>query len=400
MEREREVVIVGAARTPTGKLLGALSSITAPGLGAVALRAAVERAGVSLEAIDEVFVGNVVSAGVGQSPARQTALAAGIPVGVPATTINNVCGSGLKAVMLAAQAIRAGDGQLYVGAGTESMSNAPFLIPGARQGLRAGHAELLDANLKDGLWCAIEDQSMGVLAEATAREFGITRGAMDELASASHQRAVTASRLGWFHDEIAAVTIPNERGASAVVAEDEPPRADCTGDTLGRLRPAFQPNGRITAGNAPGLSDGAAAVVVMERTAADATESPILARIVGAASVALEPGRLFLAPPLAIRSLLERHGLAMADVDLFELNEAFAAQVLANAQDLGWDRDFLRERVNVHGGAIALGHPIGASGARILVTLVHAMKRRGAHRGIAALCHGGGGAVAVLVERE
>jgi acetyl-CoA C-acetyltransferase len=398
MADQPEVVIVGAARTPTGKFLGALAGATAPRLASVAMRAAIERSGVAPDDVDECFVGNVVSAGIGQAPARQAALAAGLPVRVPATTINLVCGSGLKAIIAASQAIRAGDGTTFVAAGTESMSNAPYLLPGARVGLRAGPAELVDANLKDGLWCATEDQAMGAFAEATASQFDLTRAALDEYALRSHQKAIAATRAGWFADEIVKVEIGRERGPVTHLGEDEPPRAECSLEALGRLKPAFRPNGIVTAGNAPGLSDGAAAVVVMEHRAAAASGRSMMARILGYAGVAVEPRDLFTAPPLAIQAAVARAGLSLAEVELFELNEAFAAQVLANAKVLGWDRDYLDERVNVNGGAIALGHPIGASGARIVVTLIHALRRRGARYGAAALCHGGGGAVAVVVE--
>jgi acetyl-CoA C-acetyltransferase len=278
------------------------------------------------------------------------------------------------------------------------MSNAPYLLPGARAGLRAGHAELVDANIKDGLWCATEDQAMGALAEATASEFELTRPQLDEYALRSHQKAVAATRAGWLAEEIAPVEVVRERGLPDRVCHDEPPRPDCSLEGLGRLKPAFRPDGIVTAGNAPGLSDGAAALVVMERQTAEMSGRPILGRILGYAGIAVDPRDLFHAPPLAIQAAVARAGLALADVDLFELNEAFAAQVLANARVLGWDKEFLEERVNVHGGAIALGHPIGASGARVAVTLVHALRRRGARYGVAALCHGGGGAIALVVE--
>jgi acetyl-CoA C-acetyltransferase len=390
------IVVTGAARTPTGKFLGALADSPAPRLGAIAVRAAIERSGVSPEDVDEIFVGNVVSAGIGQAPARQCALAAGLSPSVPATAVNNVCGSGLRAVMFAAQAIRAGDGATYVAAGVESMSNAPYLLPRARLGLRAGHGQLLDANITDGLWCATEDASMGTLAEATAAEFGLHRADLDDYACLSHERAVAASRSGLLAEEI--VPVPPVRESDKVVATDEPPRPDCDRTALARLKPAFSPGGCITAGNAPGLSDGAAALVLMARSSAERANRPCLARIVSWASVAVEPRLLFTAPPLAIHLARERACWQQREIDLFEVNEAFAAQILANARVLGWDRSYLQEHVNVHGGAIALGHPIGASGARILVTLVHAMRRRGARRGVAALCHGGGGAVAVAIE--
>jgi acetyl-CoA C-acetyltransferase len=398
MPSEREAVIVGAARLPTGRFLGALAPLTAPQLGAAAVRAAVARSGVAPDTVDEVLLGNVVSAGEGQAPARQAALTAGLPDQVPATTINKVCGSGLKAVMLAAQAIRAGDGTTYVAGGMESMSNAPYLLPQARTGWRAGHAQALDANLTDGLWCAHEDVHMGMLAEHVARLYEVSRADQDRWALASHQKALAAQQRGDFTAEIAPVEVPSRRGPPAVVAVDEPPRTDTTLEALARLRPAFCEGGCVTAGNAPGLSDGAAALVVMERSAAERQGRPILARVLGYANAAREPRLLFAAPPLAVRSVCDRTGLALADFDLIELNEAFAAQVLANLRELGLDSAAAADKVNVNGGAIALGHPIGASGARILVTLLAALRQRGQRRGLAALCLGGGGAVALAVE--
>jgi acetyl-CoA C-acetyltransferase len=400
MSDQPEAVIVSAVRLPTGRFLGALSSLKAPELGARAMRAALDRAGVPAEEIDEVFFGNVVSAGIGQAPARQAALAAGIPDGIPSTTINKVCGSGLKTAMLAAQAIRAGDGTTYLTGGMESMSNAPYLLPQARTGLRAGNGKLLDANIHDGLWCSTEDVHMGLLAEHIAQVYDVSRDAMDHFALASHQRAVAAQEAGAFRDEIVPVEIPQRRGPPTVVDRDEPPRSDTSLEALAKLPPAFCADGCVTAGNAPGLSDGAAALVVMERRAAERSGRPILARIAAYSSVAREPKLLFAAPPLAIRDVLERAGWAPGDVDLYELNEAFASQVLANARELGWDDGFLAEKLNVNGGAIALGHPLGASGARVLVTLLHALRARGLRRGVASLCLGGGGAVAMAVETE
>lgn len=394
MDREREAVIVGAARCPTGKFLGALAGRTAPELGATAIAAAIERSGIDPAQIDEAFVGNVLSAGLGQAPARQASMGAGVPDSIPAMTINKVCGSGLKAVMLAAQAIRAGDGTTYVAAGMESMSNAPYLLPNARTGYRLGNAEALDVNLHDGLWCAFEHQHMGMLAEHIASLYGISREEQDAFAYASQRKAIEAQRSGAFEDEIVPVAVPQRRGAPTMVVQDEPPRSDTTVEVLGKLQPAFCADGSVTAGNAPGLSDGAAALVVMERSTAERSGRPILARILGYANAAREPKLLFAAPPLAIRALLDRCGLALSDFDLLEVNEAFAAQVLANGRELEWDAS----RLNVNGGAIALGHPLGASGARVLVTLIHALRRRGLRRGIAALCLGGGGAVALAVE--
>lgn len=390
----REAVIVGAARTPTGRFMGRLAPFTAPRLGAVAIRAAVERSGIDPVTIDEVYMGNVVSAGLGQAPAGQAARAAGVPTSVPVTTLNKVCGSGLKAVMLAAQAIRAGDGTTFVAGGMESLSNGPYLLPNARGGLRAGDASLIDADIRDGLWCAGENVHMGLLAEHIARVFEVGRAEQDRFALDSHRKAVAAQESGAFADEIVPVEVAAAKGALTLVDRDEPPRADTNLDALARLRPAFQSDGCVTAGNAPGLSDGGAALVVMEREIAERGGHPILARIIGYANAAREPKMLFAAPPLAIRAVLDRTGLDLDDFDLFELNEAFAAQALANVKELGLDSS----KVNVNGGAIALGHPLGASGARVLVTLIHALRRRGLHRGLAALCLGGGGAVALAVE--
>lgn len=398
MEQGPDVVIVGAARVPTGRFLGVLAPLTAPKLAAIAIRAALEQSGITPEEIDEAFVGNVLSAGIGQAPARQATLGAGLPDSLPATTINKVCGSGLKAAMLAAQAIRAGDGTAYLAAGMESMSNAPYLLPGARSGFRHGHQSALDVNIQDGLWCAFENQHMGMLAEHIAEVFDIPREAQDRFALRSHQKAIAAQQRGAFQDEIAPVEIPQRKGPSRVITDDEPPRADTSLEALGRLGPAFCEGGRVTAGNAPGLSDGAAAVVLMERGAAERTGCPIFARVIGYANAAREPRMIFAAPPKAIRQLLERTGLTLADFDLFELNEAFAAQSLANLKDLGLDAEHSDDFLNVNGGAIALGHPLGASGARLLVTLVHALRQRGLRRGLAALCLGGGGAVAMAIE--
>ena len=389
-----DVVVVGAARVPVGKFLGGLAGLTAPQLGAVAIRAALERSGVDPARIDEVFFGNVVSAGIGQAPARQAAIDAGLPPSIPATTVNKVCGSGLKAVMLAAQAIRAGDGTTYVVGGMESMSNAPYLLPQARAGYRLGHQQVLDANVHDGLWCSFVDQHMGMLAEHIAIVYDVSREEQDRFALDSHRKAIAAQEGGAFVDEIAPVDVPQRKGAVVRIDVDETPRRDTSLEALAKLRPAFCPDGCVTAGNAPGLSDGAAALVVMERRAAEKAGYPILARVLGSANAARDPKLIFAAPPLAVRAVLERTGLTLDDVDLLEVNEAFAAQILANEKELGWDRD----RLNVNGGAIALGHPLGASGARVLVTLLHALRRRRLKRGLAALCLGGGGAVAMAIE--
>ncbi len=396
MGEQREAVIVGAARIPTGRFLGMLASLSAPELGAVAIRGALQRSGIEPSSIDEVFIGNVVSAGVGQAPARQAAMKAGLPASIPATTVNKVCGSGLKAVMLAAQAIRAGDGTTYVAAGMESMSNAPYLLPKARTGYRLGHAELLDAEVHDGLWCAFENQHMGNLAEHIAQVYEISRTEQDRYALESQQKAVAAQTSGAFDAEIVPVEVTPRGGMPQLFDRDEPPRPSTTLEGLAKLAPVFESAGTVTAGNAPGLSDGAAALVVMERSQAERTGRPILARILGYANAAREPKMIFAAPPLAIQLLLQKTGLTLSDFDLIELNEAFAAQVLANVKELGLDLS----RLNVNGGAIALGHPIGATGARILVTLIYALRKRGVRRGLASLCLGGGGAVAMAVEAE
>jgi acetyl-CoA C-acetyltransferase len=394
-----DVVILGAARTPVGRLSGVLADIPAVRLGATAISAALERAALPNPAdIDEVFMGNVVSAGLGQNIARQCAIRAGVPDSVGASTINKVCGASLKTVMLAAQAIRAGDGDLYVCGGVESMSRAPYLVDGRSHQLRYGHSVLRDALVVDGLWCAFEDWSMGQAAEFIADEFGVTREAMDRYALCSHQKAIAAQDSGGFAREIVPIAVPTRKGDTVLVTEDESPRRDTSLEALARLAPAFRPDGRVTAGNAPGLNDAAAAVVVASRRKADAIGRTPLARVAGYVQVAVAPKCIFAAPAEAIRRLLKRAGWTLPDVDLIELNEAFAAQVLANGQALGgdgWDWD----RVNVNGGAIALGHPLGATGARMLTTLLHALEDRGLRRGIASLCLGGGEAVALAVDR-
>ena len=373
--------------------MGALGSISAPRLGAVAIRAAIERARINGADLDEVLMGEVVTAGVGQSPARQAAIYAGVPVTVCATTLNKACGSGLRAVMSAAQAIRAGDANLMVAGGMESMSNAPHLVH-MRAGSKYGNQTLHDANYLDGLHDLFEQWAMGCAAEHIADEYEVTREAMDRLALGSHKKALAAIDAGAFDAEIALVRV----GEHDVIV-DEAPRRDTSLETLAKLRPAFRPQGRVTAGNAPGLNDGAAAVVVASRATAQLLGCAPLARIVGYAQAACEPKQIFIAPAIAIPRLLKQIGWRLADVDLIELNEAFAAQVLADGSALandGWDWD----RVNVNGGAIALGHPIGCSGARVLVTLIHALRARGLRRGIASLCLGGGEAVALAVEVE
>jgi acetyl-CoA C-acetyltransferase len=393
-----QVVILSAARIPSGRFLGSLSSLSATQLGAIAIRAALERAELAdPTTIEEVFMGNVVSAGLGQAPARQASIHAGVPVSVGATTINKVCGSGLKAVMLAANAIRSGEGDLFVAGGMESMSRAPFLVDGRTGNLRYGHGQLTDALLNDGLWDSFENLGMGDLAEFIANEFGVTRQAMDDYAWNSHQKAIRAIDSGAFKAEIIPVEIPGKKGQFTLFDTDEPPRRETTLEGLAKLKPAFQANGSVTAGNAPGLSDGAAALVVSSAEKAQALGKQPLARVVGYAQAAVQPKYLFDAPAHAIPRLINKLGWSLKDVDLIELNEAFAAQVLANGyalEEYGWDWD----KVNVNGGAIALGHPIGASGAKILTTLIYALKRRGLQRGLAALCLGGAEAVALAVE--
>jgi acetyl-CoA C-acetyltransferase len=390
---ERIPVIVGAARTPTGKFLSNLASFTAPQLGAIAIKEAVRRSGVAPEAIDEVIMGNVVSAGVGQAPARQAALHSGLPVDIPAFTINKVCGSGLKAVMLAAQAIRAGDARVFVAGGMESMSNAPYLLPNARTGYRMGDGKIVDSVVHDGLWCAFEDIHMGKEAEIIAEKFGVTREEQDRFSLQSHQKAAAATAAGRFKEEIIPIEIKQKKGV-LVVDSDEPIRGDSSMDTLTKLMPAFQEGGTVTAGNAPGLSDGASATVVVDQGFAQEHCLTVLARITGYASAAITPRYIFAAPPRAVHRLLERTGLKLSDFDLIEVNEAFAAQALANGRELDWDWS----RVNVNGGAVALGHPIGSSGSRVLTTLIYELRRRGGGRGLATLCLGGGGAVAMSIE--
>ncbi len=398
-DRRNEPVILSAARTAMGRFQGALQSLSAPQLGAAVVRAAVERAGIPRpEEIDEVLMGNVVSAGLGQAPGRQAAIFAGLPPTVGASTLNKVCGSGLKVGMLAAQAIRAGDASLIVAGGMESMSNAPFLVEG-RSGLRFGHKQLTDALLHDGLWDPFEDWSMGMAAEWIADRFEVTREAMDRWSLESHQKALAAIDSGKFEAEIAPIEIPGKKGQTTQFKIDETPRRETSLEALAALKPAFKPDGRVTAGNSPGLNDGAAALVFASRAKAEELGRAPLARVVGYAQAAVAPKELFYAPAVAIPRLLQKIGWSLSDVDLIELNEAFAAQVLADGyalSDQGWDWS----KVNVHGGGVALGHPIGASGARILTTLLYALKDRGVRRGVAALCLGGGEAVAMAVERE
>jgi acetyl-CoA C-acetyltransferase len=391
-----DVVILGAARTPIGKFQGALSNVPAPQLGGVAIRAAVARAGIDAAGVSEVIMGNVIQAGEGQAPARQAAIAGGLPVEVGALTINKVCGSGLKAVMLGASAIRAGDGDIYVAGGMENMDLAPYLLTRARFGYKLGNAEMVDAVVNDGLWCAFENHHMGISAEWVAEACGVTRLRQDEFALASQQRAVAAIDAGKFRAEIAPVPVAQRKGPPALVEVDENPRRESSLSALASLKPAFKEGGTVTAGNAPGITDGAAALVLASRATAESLGARPLARITGYAQAAVKPLELFLAPVFAVRKLAEKLGIQPGDFDLLELNEAFAAQSLADIGQLGLDM----AKVNVNGGAIALGHPIGASGARILVTLLYALRDRGLSTGAAALCLGGGEAVALGIELE
>ncbi|MDB4881192.1 MAG: acetyl-CoA acetyltransferase [Gemmatimonadetes bacterium] len=396
LDTSRVPVIVGAARTPIGKFLGSLSSLSAPALGAVAIRAALERSGVPAADVEEVIMGNVVQGGVGQAPARQALLQAGIPSSVSALTINKVCGSGLKAVMLAAQAIKAGDAQVIVAGGQESMSNAPFYLYGMRNGVKLGDQQLVDGMIRDGLWCSSCDVHMGSHAEHTAKKGGISRQQQDEFAAGSHRKAVAAQAAGRFTHEIAPVTITGKKG-DTIVDRDEGPRADTTADVLTKLRPAFAKgdDASVTAGNASSLNDGAAALVVTSQAYAEAHGLEVLGRVSAYATGAVDPQELFFAPITAVRNLMKKQGTEIGHYDLVEANEAFASQALANGAGLGWDWD----RVNVNGGAIALGHPIGASGARVLTTLLYALKDRNLDSGLATLCLGGGDAVALSVTR-
>ena len=386
-------VILAAARTPGGRLGGALSRIPAPKLGAHVIRAVVERSGIDPKEVEEVFMGQVILAGSGQAPARQAALHGGLPHSVGAVTLNKVCGSGLRAVMFAASAIRAGDGRLYVAGGMENMSMGPYMLPKARFGYRLGNGEVLDATVHDGLIDSFNGIHMGNEAEWIARTFEITREMQDQFAYQSHMRAAQATEEGRFKDEMVPITVKQKR-QEVSVDRDEPIRPDTSMAALARLKPAFEEGGAVTAGNAPPISDGAAAVVVAHPDYAQAHALTPLARIIGYTYAAVEPLQVFTAPPFAIRRLMKQIGWSLADVDLFELNEAFAAQSLQNIIELGLDP----EKVNVHGGAIALGHPLGASGARVLTTLIYALRQHGGQRGVAALCLGGGEAVAMAIE--
>lgn len=397
----RDVVILSTARTPQGKFLGGLESLSAVALGQVAVKGAVERAGINPQDVNELILGNVVQAGVGQSPARQVWVGAEYPSQVGGVTINKVCGSGLKATMLAANAIKANDGDLFVTGGMESMSNAPYLDMERRKGTKYGHSQLIDALQNDGLWCALCDWSMGEAAEFIADQMEVTREEMDEFAYRSHAKANQATTEGIFDSEIIPVEIKGKRGESIVVKHDEAIRPDTSVEGLAKLRPAFRKEGRVTAGNAPGMNDGAAALVVSSREYAEQHGHTPVARIVAYGQAAVDPAWLFYAPVKAIPVVLEKAGWTMDEVDLFEINEAFAAQVLADVEGLKRDGYTLpMEKLNLYGGAIALGHPIGASGARVVVTLINALQRNNLKRGIAALCLGGSEAVAMAIELE
>ena len=388
-------VILSAVRTPTGKFLGVLKEFTAPQLGALVVREAVARAGIDPTEVDECIMGNVIQAGNGQNPARQAALNGGLAEHVAALTINKVCGSGLKAVMLAAQGIATGDIEIAVAGGMESMSNAPYLVPRIREGLRMGNGTLIDSMIQDGLWCAFDNCHMGMSGETVADKFSVGRSEQDVYAAESHRRAAHATNEGWFRDEILPISIPQRKGNSIVVDTDEPIRPDTTAETLAGLKPAFKKEGTVTAGNAPGVNDGAAALVVASEARAKSLGIAPMARIVGQATSGLAPGMVLMTPVEAIRKVAQKVGWDLKDVDLIEINEAFSVQLVAVLRELGIDP----ARVNVNGGAVALGHAIGSSGARVLTTLLYAMKRRAARRGIASLCLGGGNGVAVAVER-
>ena len=390
-----DAVIVSAVRTPTGKFLGGLKSLSATELGALAVREAVRRAGIDPATVNECIMGNVISGGLGQAPARQAALRGGLADHVAALTINKVCGSGLKAVMLAAQGIALGDIEIAVAGGMESMSNAPYLLPRVREGLRMGNSEVVDSMINDGLFCSFEQCHMGNAGELIAAEYGIGRAQQDAYAAESHRRAAQAADAGYFRDEIIPVGVPQRGGAPMVIDRDESIRPETTVETLAALKPAFRKDGSVTAGNAPPVNDGAAALVVMSGQRAAALSLTPMARIAGQATSGLPPKYLLMTPVEAVRKVAQKVGWKIEDVDLFELNEAFSVQAVAVLRELGIDP----AKVNVHGGAVALGHPIGASGARILTTLLYAMQRRNARRGIATLCLGGGNGVALALER-
>jgi len=395
MSEIKEAVIVSAVRTPVGKFLGAVKGLKATELGAIAVREAVKRAGVDPEDVDEVIMGCVIQAGLGQNPARQAALHGGLPNTVSAVTVNKVCGSGLKAIMMAAQGVQLGDTEMVVAGGMESMSNAPYLMPKAREGYRLGNGTLVDTVINDGLWCAFDDQHMGCTGEVVSERFHVSREEQDEYALNSHRKASEAINSGKFRDEIVPVEIKQRKGPPVIFDTDETVREDTSLESLGKLKPAFKESGTVTAGNAPGVNDGASAVVVTSAERAKSLGVEPMARIVGQATSGIEPKLVMMAPVEAIRKLLKKTGWSLSDVDLIELNEAFAVQAVAIIRELNLDP----AKLNVNGGAVALGHAIGQSGSRILTTMLYEMKRRNVHRGIAALCLGGGNAVAMAVER-
>ncbi|HEY9285037.1 MAG TPA: acetyl-CoA C-acetyltransferase [Pyrinomonadaceae bacterium] len=396
MSNERESVIVSAVRTPTGKFQGALKDMSATDLGALVVRESVRRAGVRPEDVDEVIMGCVIQAGVGQNPARQAALKGGIPFGVSAVTVNKVCGSGLKSIMMASQAVKLGDAEIVVAGGMESMSNAPYLLPKAREGYRLGNGTLVDAMIHDGLWCAFENYHMGNTGEVVAERYNVTRAEQDEYALNSHRKAAAAIKAGKFRDEILPVEIPQKKGAALVFDTDEPVREDTSVEALAKLKPAFKKEGgTVTAGNAPGVNDGASAVVVTSLERARELGVEPMARIAAQATSGIQPELVMMAPVEAIRKVVKKAGWSLSEVDLIELNEAFSVQAVAIMRELELDP----AKVNVNGGAVALGHAIGQSGSRLLTTMLFEMKRRNARRGLAALCLGGGNAVAMAVER-
>jgi acetyl-CoA C-acetyltransferase len=395
MSELKEAVIISAVRTPVGKFLGSLKSFSATDLGAFVVRESVKRAGVKPEEIDEVIMGCVIQAGLGQNPARQAALHGGLPPAVSAVTVNKVCGSGLKAVMMAAQGIQLGDTEMVVAGGMESMSNAPYLLPKAREGYRLGNGELIDSMINDGLWCAFENYHMGCTGEVVAEKYAVSRGEQDEYALNSHRKAAAAIKAGKFRDEIVPIEIPQKKGTPIIFDTDETVREDTSMETLGKLKPAFKKEGTVTAGNAPGVNDGASAVVVTSLDRARALGVEPMARIVAQSTSGVEPALVMMAPVEAIRKLLKKTGWSPKEVDLIELNEAFAVATVALMRELDLDPSI----VNVNGGAVALGHAIGQSGSRLLTTMLYELKRRNAHRGIVSLCLGGGNAVAMAVER-
>ena len=391
----QDVVIVAATRTAVGSFQGALANIPAVELGAAVIRQLIQQSGIDAAEVDEVILGQVLTAGAGQNPARQASIGAGLPHAVPSMTLNKVCGSGLKALHLAAQAIRCGDADVVIAGGMENMSLAPYVMPAARTGLRMGHGKLVDSMIQDGLWDAFNDYHMGITAENLVEKYGITREAQDAFAASSQQKAVAAIEAGRLRGEITPIEIPQRKGEPLVFDTDEQPRAGTTAESLAKLKPAFKKDGSVTAGNASSLNDGAAAVLLMSAEKAKALGLPVMARIASYANAGVDPAIMGIGPVSATRRCLEKAGWTLDELDLIEANEAFAAQALSVGQELGWDAN----KVNVNGGAIAIGHPIGASGCRTLVTLLHEMIRRDVHKGLATLCIGGGQGVALAIER-